>query len=158
VKLQIVKIGRPAHGAYQDLVSVYAKRLKPIWKIEEVQLKAQSSQERSGKDVFQRLGWSADGKKLDPHHGVVVVDERGREFSSPELAAWLEKEMQAGLWKTLSLVIGGPYGLSDEVRRGADQVWSLSRAVFPSDLAWLMVWEQLYRASTIIRGTGYHHD
>ena len=158
MKIQIVKVGRPAHAAYQELVDVYTKRLKSVWKIEGLQLKAQASQERSGKELYQRLGWSSDGKRLDGHHGVLVLDERGHEFSSPELAAWLERAMQAGLWKNLSIVVGGPYGLTEDLRQGADQVWSLSRAVFPSDLAWLMVWEQLYRASTIIRGTAYHHS
>ena len=57
----------------------------------------------------------------------------------------------------MTFVIGGPYGLTDEVRQQADLVLSLAKGVFPSDLAWVMLWEQLYRASTIIRRTPYHH-
>ncbi len=158
MKLQILKIGRPAHQAYEELAAVYSKRLKPIWKIEENFLKAQASQERSGKDIYARLGWNAQGVRQDSQHMVIALDERGREFSSPGLAELLQKTMDQGHIKSLSIVIGGPYGLSEEVRKGADVSWSLSKAVFPSDLAWLMVWEQLYRASTIMRGTSYHHD
>lgn len=158
MKIQVIKIGRPAHPAYADLVQVYLKRLKPIWKVEDLIIKAQSHEERSGKELFQRLGWNPQGTKLDPGHKVIVLDERGRGLSSPQLAQYLAQQMDQSFCKTLSVVIGGPFGLSEELLKGADLVWSLSPAVFPSDMAWLMVWEQLYRASTIIRGTGYHHE
>ncbi len=158
MKIQVLKIGRPAHQAYADLVDVYIKRLKPVWKVEDITLKAQAHQERSGKEIYARLGWSALGTKTDPGQTVVVLDERGQGLSSPELAQFMQKQMNQGICKTLSFVIGGPFGLSEDLRKSADVVWSLSPAVFPSDLAWLAVWEQLYRASSIIKGTGYHHE
>lgn len=158
MKVQVIKIGRPAHPAYSELVQVYVKRLKPVWKVEDLLIKSQSREERSGRELFQRLGWSPQGLRSDPGHKVIVLDERGRSFSSPELAQFLSQQMDHSYCKSLSIVIGGPFGLSSELVKAADCVWSLSPAVYPSDLAWLMVWEQLYRASTIIRGTGYHHE
>ncbi len=157
MKLQIIKIGKPAHSAYSELVDVYSKRLRPIWKIDEIILKAQSHQERAGRDIYARIGWNAQGQRQDPQHIVVTLDERGRSLSSPAFARYMQDRMMESA-KTLSIIIGGPYGLNEELRQGSDLVWSLSPAVFPSDMAWLLVWEQLYRVSTIMRGTSYHHD
>ena len=156
--MQVIKIGKPAHSAYQELSEMFFKRLKPVWKIEEIMLKAHANQERAGQDIFPKLAWSAQGQKLDPQHIVVALDERGREFTSPQFAQWMQSKIDSSFVKQMTFVIGGPYGLHEDVRRQADLVWSLSKGVFPSDLAWVMLWEQLYRASTILRGTSYHHE
>ncbi len=157
MKIQIIKVGKPAHAAYEELAAMFAKRLKPIWKIDEHLLRAAGS-ERSGREINSRLGLNAEGQKLDAHQGLVVLDERGKDLSSPELAQFLLQKMEQGQTKSLSFVIGGPYGISDELRQQADFVWRLSKGVLPSDLAWVVVWEQLYRAASIIRGTPYHHE
>jgi 23S rRNA (pseudouridine1915-N3)-methyltransferase len=152
MKIQIIKVGKPAHAAYEELAEMFAKRLKPIWKIEEHIVRAAGS-ERAGKELQSKLGMTAD-----PHQAVVVLDERGKDLSSPELAQFIQNKMDLGHTKSLSFVIGGPYGISDELRQQADFVWRLSKGVFPSDLAWVMVWEQIYRAASILRGTPYHHE
>ena len=156
MKIQIIKVGRPAHEAYEELAEMFAKRLKPIWKIDEHLIRA-AGPERSGRELHARIGLNTEGQKLDPQQVLVVLDERGKDLSSPELAQFIQLKMDFGHTKTLSFVIGGPYGISDELRQEADFVWRLSKGVFPSDLAWVMVWEQLYRAASILRGTPYHH-
>ena len=152
MKIQIIKVGKPAHAAYEELAEMFAKRLKPIWKIEEHIVRAAGS-ERAGKELQARLGLTDD-----PHQAVVVLDERGRDLSSPDLAQFIQSKMDLGHIKSLSFVIGGPYGISEELRQKADFIWRLSKGVFPSDLAWVMVWEQIYRAANILRGTPYHHE
>ncbi|HYX39306.1 MAG TPA: 23S rRNA (pseudouridine(1915)-N(3))-methyltransferase RlmH [Oligoflexus sp.] len=152
MKIQIIKVGKPAHAAYEELAEMFAKRLKPIWKIEEHIVRAAGS-ERAGKELQSKLGMSGD-----PHQAVVVLDERGKDLTSPELAQFIQSKMDLGHTKSLTFVIGGPYGISDELRQQADFVWRLSKGVFPSDLAWVMVWEQIYRAASILRGTPYHHE
>ncbi len=137
---------------------MFFTRLKPVWKIEEIILKASSSHERSGSDLYPRLGFGAQGQRIDHHHLVVALDERGIEMSSPQLANWIQDKFDKNSVKQLSFVIGGPYGLHEDITKRADLVWSLARGVYPSDMAWIMVWEQLYRASNIIRKTGYHHE
>ena len=59
--------------------------------------------------------------------------------------------------KNLSIVVGGAYGINDELRSKANFVWSLSKLVFPHEIAWLLVSEQLYRAGQINKNSGYHH-
>lgn len=155
--MQVLKIGRPAHSAYTELSEMYFKRLRTVWKIDEHILKAHASQERAGQDIFSKLGWSSSGQRLDPQHLVIALDERGKELTSPQLATWIQEKIDNSFVKQMTFVIGGPYGLTEEVRHQADLCLSLSKGVFPSDLAWVMLWEQLYRASTIIRRTPYHH-
>jgi Uncharacterized conserved protein len=95
-------------------------------------------------------------KSLDPVDYVVLLDERGKMLSSPELAAVIEQRAINGA-KKIHFVIGGAFGVNDAVRKRADLVWQLSKLVFPHQLVRLMLAEQVYRASTIIRGEKYHH-
>ncbi|MHA3723948.1 23S rRNA (pseudouridine(1915)-N(3))-methyltransferase RlmH [Leucobacter sp. HY1910] len=93
--------------------------------------------------------------KLDANAFVVLLDERGRNVDSPELARTLRGAFDAG--RQVSVVIGGAYGVSGAVRARADFVWSLSKLVFPHQLVRLILAEQLYRAQEIAAGRPYHH-
>lgn len=86
---------------------------------------------------------------------VVLLDERGRDVDSPELARILRGGVETA--RTATLVIGGAYGVDDRVRGRSDFVWSLSNLVFPHQLVRLIVAEQLYRAQEIAAGRPYHH-
>lgn len=93
--------------------------------------------------------------KLDRDTFVVVLDERGRNVDSPELAKRLRGALEAS--RPVTIVIGGAYGVTDQVRQRADFVWSLSALVFPHQLVRLILTEQVYRAQEIVAGRGYHH-
>lgn len=88
---------------------------------------------------------------------VVVLDERGNQWSSPQLATYIANTQQRSAQR-LVIVIGGAHGVDDALRQRADTVWSLSKLVFPHQLVRLIVAEQLYRAFTILHGMAYHHD
>lgn len=88
---------------------------------------------------------------------VVLLDERGAEIRSVELAAFLNQRFISGM-KGLVFVIGGAYGVSDLVKKRANHILSLSRMTFPHQLVRLLFTEQLYRALTILRNEPYHHD
>lgn len=114
-----------------------------------------------------RASMSADAQKvaetkgllayLQPQDAVVLLDEQGESFTTPGLAYQLEAAQLKGV-KRLVFVIGGAYGVTDELRRRANVVWSLSALVFPHQLVRLILAEQVYRASTILRGEPYHHE
>ena len=87
----------------------------------------------------------------------VLLDERGTEYRSVEFAQWLQKRLNSGL-KRLVLVIGGPYGFSDEVYARADSLLSLSRMTFSHQIVRAIFAEQIYRAFTILRNEPYHHE
>ncbi|WP_336992087.1 23S rRNA (pseudouridine(1915)-N(3))-methyltransferase RlmH [Leucobacter sp. VD1] len=93
--------------------------------------------------------------KVDRDAFLVLLDERGRNVDSPALAATLQGAFAAG--RSVTVVIGGAYGVADRVRERADFVWSLSKLVFPHQLVRLILAEQIYRAQEIAAGRPYHH-
>lgn len=95
-------------------------------------------------------------KRLQPQHHLILLDERGRQLSSPELAASFQTLMNSST-KTLVLLIGGAYGVGEAVKKRADKIWSLSKLVFPHQLVRLVVAEQVYRAFSILNNSAYHH-
>ena len=94
---------------------------------------------------------------LQPGDIVTLLDERGKELTSREFSAMIERRMVQGI-KRLVFVIGGPYGFSNEVYERADSKLSLSRMTFTHEMVRLFFTEQIYRAMTIMRGEPYHHD
>ena len=88
---------------------------------------------------------------------VILLDERGKEYSSIEFSDFLEKQMIAGR-KRVVFVVGGPYGFSGAIYERADGKISLSRMTFNHEMVRLFFTEQVYRAMTILRGEPYHHE
>lgn len=95
-------------------------------------------------------------KSLDKKTFVILLDERGERYTSVQFAGILEKKMMEGN-KDLVFIIGGAFGVSDEVYRRADRVISLSPMTFSHQVVRILLMEQLYRALTIIHGEPYHH-
>lgn len=95
--------------------------------------------------------------RIQPGDRVILLDERGREFTSREFSEYLDNAMLT-LQRNLIFVIGGPYGFSPEMYQRADGKISLSRMTFSHEMVRLFFTEQIYRAFTIIRGEPYHHD
>ena len=93
---------------------------------------------------------------MRPDAFALVLDERGQQWSSRELAAqmrsWLDGHPH------VVILIGGPDGLAPACRKRADRTWSLSRLTFPHGLVRVLLAEQLYRAWTILQGHPYHRD
>lgn len=88
---------------------------------------------------------------------VVLLDEKGKEFTSKEMAKWFEKQLHSSV-KRIIFVIGGPFGFSQEVYKRSDAKLSLSKLTFSHQMVRLFFVEQLYRSMTIINGEKYHHD
>jgi 23S rRNA (pseudouridine1915-N3)-methyltransferase len=88
---------------------------------------------------------------------LVVLDEKGKEFSTLEFSSWLEKILILSK-KRIVFAIGGAWGFSDEVFQKADLSISLSRLTFSHQVVRLLFLEQLYRAFTVIKGKPYHHE
>jgi len=88
---------------------------------------------------------------------LVLLDERGNEYSSLEFSKWIEKKMIAGT-RQLVFVIGGPYGFSNAVYQRSDIKISMSKMTFSHQMARMIFVEQIYRAMTIIKNEPYHHE
>ena len=94
-------------------------------------------------------------KRIKTSDHVILLDERGREYTSISLAEHLNA--LEGRVNQLVFVIGGPYGFSEQVYQRANEKLSLSRLTFSHQLVRILFMEQLYRAFTILRGEPYHH-
>lgn len=94
---------------------------------------------------------------LQPDDYLVLLDERGKQLQSTELADWLQQRANSGI-RRLIFLIGGAYGVDPALQRRADFTWSLSKLVFPHMLVRLILAEQVYRACTIMRNEKYHHS
>ncbi len=95
--------------------------------------------------------------KLNPDDYVVLLDERGSEYTSMELAKWTERRL-ASSHRRMVFIIGGAFGFSPEVYERAQAQWALSKLTFSHQMVRLFCLEQLYRAMTILKNEPYHND
>ncbi len=96
-------------------------------------------------------------QQLQKEDYLVLLDERGRNIRSPELANLLQQCANESR-KNLVFLVGGAYGVDPSVMKRANFTWSLSNLVFPHQVVRLILAEQIYRACTILRNEKYHHD
>lgn len=143
MKITLMVVGKTADSRLQTLIEDYQQRLKHYVPFEFVVV----PESKNDQAILSRL---------TPAMDVVLLDERGQEFRSIELADWLQKKMNSG--KDLMLIIGGPFGFSKEVYARANGQWSLSRLTFSHQMIRIMAIEQIYRAMTILRNEPYHHE
>ena len=95
--------------------------------------------------------------KVGSQEHLLLLDENGKEFSSVGFSKFLQKKMNGG-YKTIVLVIGGPYGFSESVYQKAQGKVALSQMTFSHQMVRLFATEQLYRGYSILKGEPYHHQ
>lgn len=151
-RLRVLWVGRTDKGFPREGVAHYERRIRPLVPLECIEVKAA---DHSGRNRVQALAAEADAllRRLGAGDTVVLLDERGAQPTSRELAGWLDALEQG----PMAFVIGGAYGVDPAVRRRARRVLSLSRLTLPHQLVRIVLLEQLYRALTIRAGHGYHH-
>ena len=155
--VELIVIGKTDSKEIAALVEMYARRVNFYCKFAVTAL----PDVRNTRNLTVKQQRTAEGEAIlrqttDGDY-VVLLDERGEEMRSAEFAYWLQKRMNSGV-KRLVLVIGGPYGFSDEVYRRADAKLSLSRMTFSHQIVRAIFAEQIYRAFTILNNEPYHHE
>ena len=153
MKLVVLTVGKPKDKRIAALAEDYLRRVRPSGTVgtEIVPDVAASRRE----DVLEREGQELL-KRFRPRDRVILLREDGREFDSPAFASFLTGEMSSAEGRVM-LVIGGPWGVSDAVKRRSDEGVALSRMTLTHELCFLFLAEQIYRAFSILQGTGYHH-
>ncbi|PLX90132.1 MAG: 23S rRNA (pseudouridine(1915)-N(3))-methyltransferase RlmH [Desulfuromonas sp.] len=158
MKLTVLCVGKLSIPFLREGAEEYRQRLKRYLPVEEIELK---EEKRGGKkaraDFVRNSEAEALLAKIPPSSYVIGLDEKGRRASSEQLATTLDKHMTTGT-NNLCLLIGGAYGLTDELRRQCDSLLSLSDMTMTHQMARMFLYEQLYRAMTIIRGEPYHNS
>ena len=150
--ITIIAVGKRHEPWLVDGISRYEQRMIHAWQL---QWKLLPASQRSS-DAARREESQQILRALSPQAYVVLLDERGTMLDSPALSRSLHQPMAQG--KSLVLIIGGAYGVTEAVMERANLVWSLSRLVFPHQLVRLILAEQLYRAQQIAAGHPYHHQ
>ena len=134
----------------------YAKRMPREARLELVEVKAEP---REGAPAVERLT-QAEARRIRsafPSDAFkVALDERGRACTTRELAERLQGWQMGG--RDVAFIIGGPDGLAEGIRSEADWLWSLSSLTLPHALVRVVVAEQLYRASSILKNHPYHRE
>ena len=156
MKLSIICMGRTRERFVQEGIDKYLRYLKPYAPAELRVLKEEKVDDLKDAPRVRRLEAAKIAKALPASAHVVALDERGREFTSHEFAAFMDKALENGT-REMSFVLGGAMGLDESVTGNANTVLALSRWTLTHEMARLVLLEQLYRAFTIIKGKTYHY-
>ncbi len=156
MKIKLLTIGKTDDKNLIELINTYQKRLRHYISFD-FEIIPDS---KKAKHLSQTEQKKEEGilflKRISQSDYVILLDEKGKSFSSVEFSVFLQKKMNSGV-KTLVFFIGGPYGFSEEIYLRANQQISLSKMTFSHQMIRLFFIEQLYRGLTILKGEPYHH-
>jgi 23S rRNA (pseudouridine1915-N3)-methyltransferase len=144
VKLQIAWIGKTKEAAFRDLTGEYLKRIS--------RYVASESHEMGSEETLLELAAAKSGRAAPV---LVLLDGRGRQFTSEEFAELLRDQQDRGT-QNLFFAVGPADGFSDKARGAADLVLSFGKMTLAHELARIVLLEQIYRAFTILKGHPYH--
>ena len=155
--ITIIATGKLSEPCFRDGVQMYKNRLENWTTLESLEFPEQRGDASS--DAKKALIVAKESEKVHAaiHSDayVILLDVKGSMLSSEEFSTFINNCTINGPYH-LVFVIGGPYGVSEALRAQAKRVISFSPMTFPHQMARLMLYEQLYRAFTIIRGVSYH--
>ena len=153
MKISSIRIGKLHLDFAQSGFAEYAKRLQHYSKFSDELLVVNSKSKEE--DAIKKTEAEVILKKILPTDFVVLLDDKGKSYSSEQFAQYLEKLQHQT--NHIVFIIGGAYGFDDSVYARANAKLSLSAFTFSHQLVPLIFGEQLYRAFTIIKGEKYHH-
>lgn len=157
MSIELIVIGKTDSKEIAALVEMYAKRVNFYCRFSITTL----PDVRNTKSLTVKQQRTAEGeailRQFTDGDYIALLDERGDELRSVEFAQWVQKRLASGM-KRLVLVIGGPYGFSEEVYARANAKLALSRMTFSHQIVRAIFAEQIYRAFTILQNEPYHHE
>lgn len=157
MKIQLWSVGKGHESYVKSGIEDFTKRINKYypaeWRIIQPAKQTVNSIERDIKKAEAQTILNA----LQTDDYLVLLDEKGAQITSPQLADFIEKRANSSV-KQVVFLIGGAFGVDEQVKARANYTWSLSQLVFPHQLVRLILAEQVYRACTIIRNEKYHHE
>lgn len=157
MKIVLIAIGKTDASYFTEALKEYTGRLahylpfETIWIPDIRNVKSMSESQQKEKEGELIL------KMLQPGDYPVLLDDKGKEFTSMQFATYIEKKMHT-VARRLVFIIGGPYGFSEKVYSAAQEKISLSKMTFSHQMIRVIFAEQLYRAMTILNNEPYHHE
>lgn len=157
MKTVLMMMGRTADRMFQQGLEEYAGRIchyipfviEVIPELKSTKNLSENVQKEQEAELFRKRFCAGDY--------IVLLDEHGKERTSMEFSAWMQKRL-ASSPKRLVFLIGGPYGFAPSIHEAGAEEISLSRMTFSHQMIRLLFVEQIYRAMTILNGEPYHHE
>lgn len=156
MKTEIIFVGKTFDKRFESAIDDYLKRLSHYLPIKTAVIPSVKNTKSITEEQQKQMEGQLILQRVQTGDTLILCDERGKEMRSIEFAKWLENNQQKS--RKLTLVIGGPYGFSQDVYNRANGLLSFSKMTFSHQMIRLILVEQLYRACTIIKGEPYHHE
>jgi 23S rRNA (pseudouridine1915-N3)-methyltransferase len=153
----LLSVGKTDEDFYVRAIEMFKKRLSHYIPFELDFVPDVKNRKNLSEKEQKQLEGEAILNRIQPGDHVVLLDDKGKQYSSMEFSAFIEKRSHS-VPKRLVFVVGGPYGFADQVYDRANEKLSLSRMTFTHQMVRLVFVEQLYRAMTILNGEPYHHE
>ena len=157
MKITLLTVGKTDRDWVKQGLDIYVSRLKHYIPFSVVEIPELKNVSALTKDQIKSREGELILKSIKPTDDMILMDERGKQYSSTELAKVLQDKISY-VGKDIVFVIGGAYGFSDAVYERANSKISLSRMTFSHQMVRAIFAEQIYRAFTIMRGEPYHHE
>lgn len=157
MKICLLVVGKTDAKYLEEGMKIYLDRIKHYVPFELKIIPDLKKTKNLSEEIQNRKEGELIMAQVEPSDMLVLLDERGKLYSSKEFGVYLQKRMLSGI-KRLVFLIGGPYGFSPEVKSRANGLLSLSKMTYSHQMVRLIFLEQLYRGFTIIKGEPYHHD
>jgi 23S rRNA (pseudouridine1915-N3)-methyltransferase len=157
VRLTIIAVGKIKADYATAGCAEFLKRLSRFYKVEHIEVRDVRRGRSNTIDECKNLEAESLLKHVPKGALKIALDEHGGQWSSRELAQWIDQKKTSG-HSSLAFLLGGPDGHADSLLARANHRWSLGRLTLPHELARLMLLEQLYRAGSLLAGHPYHRD
>lgn len=157
MKVELWQIGKTAFAYLEEGMKIYENRLNRYLPFQQDTIPDVKNAKNLSPDLLKAKEGEAVMARLKDDDYLVLLDERGRHFSSVEWARQLDRDLM-GPHRRIIFLIGGAFGFSPEVYKRANFLLSLSKMTFSHQMIRLFFLEQLYRAMTILRNEPYHNE
>lgn len=145
IKIRLLWVGKNKEPYLNDGIAHYLKLLKPMAQVSIIEIKEEKV--RSGDAAL-----ALEAKRIfEKTQSYMLFDEKGKDYTSVGFADFIKDK------PSLDFVIGGPFGVSKNVKEKASLMLTLSKMTLTHEMSRLILIEQIYRALSIIKGRGYHH-
>lgn len=155
MNIKLVVIGETNNKNLKVLTDQYIDKLKHYIKFDLIIIKDQK------KKLPESIQIKKEGEKilsiLKKNEFIILLDENGEHKSSVAFSKFIQKKLNSGI-KTITFIIGGPYGFSSEIKSISNYELSLSKMTFSHEMIRMFFTEQLYRAFSILKNEPYHHQ
>lgn len=157
MKIKLITIGKTQKSFLVDGEQEYIKRMRKYIQFEKIEIPdLKNAKSLSQQQIKQEEG-NLIQTKIDKSSLIILLDEKGKDFTSISFANWIQTEMNKG-HKHINFVVGGAYGFSEDIYHLSAMKLSLSKMTFSHQMVRLFFIEQIYRAFTILNNEPYHHQ